>query len=62
MLKFTNEETPAIVMISKNSNFMVTDKSIATKDKKKSWRRQDYLEAGLSDEQIYIFELDFLIF
>ena len=62
MLKFTNEETPAIVMISNYSNFMVTDKSIATKDKKKSWRRRDYLEAGLSDEQIYIFELDFLIF
>ena len=27
-----------------------------------SWRRQDYLEAGLSDGQIYIFKLDFLIF
>ena len=35
MLKVTNVKAPAIVRISDYSNFMVTDKSSATKDQKK---------------------------
>ena len=34
MLKVTNVKAPAIVRISDYSNFMVTDKSSATKDQK----------------------------
>ena len=34
MLKVTNVKAPAIVRISDHSNFMVTDKSSATKDQK----------------------------
>ena len=34
MLKVTNVKAPAIVRISNYSNFMVTDKSSATKDQK----------------------------
>ena len=36
MLKVTNVKAPAIVRISDYSNFMVTDKSSATKDQKKN--------------------------
>ena len=36
MLKVTNVKAPAIFRISDYSNFMVTDKSSATKDQKKN--------------------------
>ena len=35
MLKVTNIKAPAIIRISNYSNFMVTDKSSATRDQKK---------------------------